>query len=95
MMEPHDTVPCVPNDRNVTVVTERGQVSIPAPLRRGLDLAPGRRLRWEEAAPGELRVVILPDAPPRGATAMRGFARRFRETRRSDEWMRELREGES
>lgn len=84
----------MPTDRNVTVVTERGQVSIPAPLRRGLDLAPGRRLRWEKSAPGELRVVILPDAPPRGATAMRGFARRFRETRRSDEWMRELREGE-
>jgi AbrB family looped-hinge helix DNA binding protein len=95
MMERHDMLLAMPTDRNVTVVTERGQVSIPAPLRRGLDLAPGRRLRWEKAAPGELRVVILPDAPPRGATAMRGFARRFRETRRSDEWMRELREGES
>ena len=81
-------------ERNVTVVTERGQVSIPASLRRGLDLAPGRRLRWERAAPGELRVVILADATPRGALAMRGFARRFRQTRRSDEWMRELREGE-
>jgi bifunctional DNA-binding transcriptional regulator/antitoxin component of YhaV-PrlF toxin-antitoxin module len=83
------------NDQNVTVVTERGQVSIPAPLRRGLDLVPGRRLRWERGAPGELRVVVLPDAPPRGAEAMRGFARRFRETRRTEDWMRELREGES
>lgn len=79
----------------VTVVTERGQVSIPAGLRRDLELAPGRRVRWEKVTPVELRVVVLPPEKPRGAEAMRGFARRFRETpRRSDDWMRELREGE-
>ena len=80
----------------VTVVTDRGQVSIPAELQRDLDLAPGRRLRWEKVAPAELRVVVLPEAKPRGAGAMRGFARRFRDTpRRTGDWMRELREGES
>lgn len=80
----------------VTVVTERGQVSIPAGLRRDLDLAPGRRLQWERVAQGEMRVVVLPDAPACGAAAMLGFARRFRsEPRRTADWMRELREGES
>lgn len=80
----------------VTVVTERGQVSIPADLRRDLHLAPGRRLRWEKVTSGELRVVVLPAERPRGAMAMRGFARRFREApRRTADWMRELRDGES
>ncbi|MGH9381921.1 MAG: AbrB/MazE/SpoVT family DNA-binding domain-containing protein [Thermoanaerobaculia bacterium] len=79
----------------VTVVTERGQVSIPAELRRALDLTPGRHLRWERVAPQELRVVVLPEGKRRGARAMLGFARRFRAApRRTREWMRELREGE-
>lgn len=78
-----------------TVVTERGQVSIPAELRRDLDLAPGRRLRWEKVTPAELRVVVLPEDRPRGAKAMLGFARRFRDRPRSTEdWIRELRDGE-
>jgi AbrB family looped-hinge helix DNA binding protein len=80
---------------DVTVITERGQVSIPAGLRRDLELAPGRRVRWEKVKPGEMRVVVLPEGRPAGAGAMRGFARRFRpEARRTEEWMRELREGE-
>lgn len=79
----------------VTVVTERGQVSIPAELRRDLDLAPGRRLRWEKVTPTELRVAVLPEERPLGAVAMRGFARRVRDQpRRTADWMRELREGE-
>lgn len=79
----------------VTVVTERGQTSIPADLRRDLDLTPGRHLRWEKVAPAELRVVVLPEGEPRGARAMLGFARRFRATpRRTQDWLRELREGE-
>jgi hypothetical protein len=33
-------------------------------------------------------------AEPRGAKAMLGFAKRFRPTRSTQEWMDELREGE-
>ena len=79
----------------VTVVTDRGQVSIPASLRRDLDLEPGRKLRWEKVTAAELRVVVLPEQEPRGAGAMLGYARRFREEpRRTADWMRVLREGE-
>lgn len=96
MMVTHDKVIVMARNSEVTVITERGQVSIPAGLRRDLDLSPGRRVRWEKVTPGELRVVVLPADKPRGAEAMRGFARRFREMpRRTDDWMRELREGES
>lgn len=79
----------------ITVVTDRGQVSIPAHLRHELALTKGRRLLWQKTGEGELRVVVLEEEPPRGASAMRGFARRFRRRPRTTaEWMAELREGE-
>jgi len=85
----------VAKEKEVTVVTDRGQVSIPAELRRELELLPGRRLRWEKLTSAEMRVVVLPEDKPRGAQAMRGFARRFRDQPRTTaDWMRELREGE-
>lgn len=81
---------------NVTKVTQRGQVSIPAELRKEMELDRGRRLLWERVSERELRVRVLSDSTPaRGAEAMRGFARRFRDTpRRTADWMTELREGE-
>jgi AbrB family looped-hinge helix DNA binding protein len=80
---------------NISVVTERGQVSIPSPLRRELGLDKGRRLLWEKVGDQEIRIVVLPPAEPRGAVAMLGFARRFRTPRTTRDWMKELREGES
>jgi AbrB family looped-hinge helix DNA binding protein len=105
MMKLHDKVLVMPLpldetaetavEPDITVVTRRGQVSIPARLRRKLRLEPGRRLRWERAGADELRVLVLPDAEPAGAEAMRGFARRFRPRPRSTaDWMAELRLGE-
>jgi AbrB family looped-hinge helix DNA binding protein len=85
----------MPAPSRISVITERGQVSIPAELRRELSLGKGRRLLWEKVGEGEMRVVVLPDPEPRGAMAMLGFAKRFRRTRRTQEWMEELREGES
>lgn len=80
---------------DITVVTERGQVSIPSGLRRALSLAKGSKLLWRRVGDHELRVTVVEERRPVGAQAMRGFARRFRrEPRRTAEWMRELREGE-
>jgi AbrB family looped-hinge helix DNA binding protein len=87
----------MPKPSRISVVTERGQVSIPAELRKELALGKGRRLLWEKADGGELRVVVLPDGQPPapgGSLRMLGFARRFRATRTTAEWMAELREGE-
>jgi AbrB family looped-hinge helix DNA binding protein len=78
----------------ISVVTERGQVSIPAEIRRELSLAKGQRLLWERTGEREIRIVVLEDPEPRGARAMLGFARRFRAPRRTADWMKELREGE-
>jgi AbrB family looped-hinge helix DNA binding protein len=78
----------------ISVVTERGQVSIPSELRRELGLDKGHRLLWEKVGDGELRILVLPPSESPGALAMLGFARRFRPTRSTADWLAELREGE-
>ena len=53
-------------------------------------------MRWEKVTTAVLKVVVLPEEKPRGAAAMLGYARRFREQpRRTADWMRVLREGKS
>jgi bifunctional DNA-binding transcriptional regulator/antitoxin component of YhaV-PrlF toxin-antitoxin module len=79
----------------ITVVTERGQVSIPARLRNALSLSKGKKLLWQKVSDHELRVTIVEEGRPVGAQAMRGFTRRFRpRPRRTSDWMAQLREGE-
>ena len=86
----------MPAPTRITVVTDRGQVSIPAHFRKELALTKGQKLLWQRTGQRELKVVVLEAPAPRGAQAMRGFARRFRsEPRTTREWMAELREGES
>ncbi len=84
----------MPIPSKVSVITERGQVSIPAQLRKELALAKGQRLLWEKTGEHEIKVTVLPEPERRGAMAMLGFARRFRPTRLTEDWMAELREGE-
>ena len=85
----------MPAPSKISVVTERGQVSIPSRLRKELALVQGQRLLWEKTGEREIRVTVLPEAEPRGAMAMLGFAKQFRPTRRTEDWMAELREGET
>ena len=78
-----------------STLTDRGQVSVPAALRRAMKLTPGQRLRFEAISQQEFRVFVANDEPG-GAMAALGYARRLRpgKGRRTSEWMRELREGE-
>lgn len=85
----------MPAPSRTSVVTDRGQVSIPAQLRKELSLVKGQRLLWERTGEREIRIVILPEPEPKGAVAMLGFAKRFRPSRRTSDWMAELREGET
>jgi bifunctional DNA-binding transcriptional regulator/antitoxin component of YhaV-PrlF toxin-antitoxin module len=43
----------------VTILTERGQVSMPAALRKQLDVKPGQLLQWEQVSDDECRVLIV------------------------------------
>ena len=79
-----------------TTITERGQVSIPAELRREMHLAAGQIVTWERISPTECRIIIAapPKVKPDPVDAL-NFAREHGlETMRTDEWMKILREGE-
>jgi len=83
-------------DKLTTVVTERGQVSIPALIRKELGLKTGQPLVWEKISDRECLVKVPRRKKPAGAMAMLGFAARFRgeKGRRTARVMTELREGE-
>jgi hypothetical protein len=49
---------------------------------------PGKR------EPNEIRITVLREPKPRGALDMLGFAKRFRPTRTTEEWIAELREAD-
>jgi AbrB family looped-hinge helix DNA binding protein len=76
-------------------LTERGQVSVPAVIRKEMGLQVGQRLRWERVADGECRVIVE-KKKPQGAMSVLGFGAKLRKGkgRRTADWMRELREGE-
>jgi AbrB family looped-hinge helix DNA binding protein len=84
----------MPRLSKISTVTESGRVSIPARLRKELSLSKGQRLLWEKIGEREIRVTVLPDPKRHGAVAMLGFAKRFRATWRTRDWMAEWREGE-
>jgi bifunctional DNA-binding transcriptional regulator/antitoxin component of YhaV-PrlF toxin-antitoxin module len=78
-------------------LTERGQTSVPAQLRKELRLKPGTRLRWERISGTECRVIIEPRAQEKSdPMAALGFGPRTlnRPARATREWMKLLREGE-
>ncbi len=80
---------------NETIVTARGQVSVPASLRKAMGLHPGLKLHWEQVSAREI-LVSLPEEKPAGPLAVLGYARRMHSNppRPTADWMRELREGE-
>ena len=83
-------------DALTTVVTERGQVSIPASVRRAMGLVPGQRLVWQCLSSGELRAVVIGPVPAGDPSSVLGFLTRLQppEHRTTDEIMAEIREGE-
>ena len=78
-----------------STLTERGQVSVPAELRRAMQLRPGQRLFWEKVSDREMRVTVELD-PVSGPMAALGYARKFQNKPRSTAaWMEEIRQGEN
>ena len=78
----------------MTTLTERGQASLPASLRKELGLKPGNRLRWQKVSSCEVRLLVESGQKVAGPKAMLGFANTFRAPRRTVDWMNALRAGE-
>ena len=80
----------------VTKVAEQGQPVIPAKVVAAMRLQPGMHIAWEQDIDGRSwrMSIALPRKKRYDARDMIGFARTFRETRPTAEWMKELREGE-
>jgi AbrB family looped-hinge helix DNA binding protein len=78
-------------------VTERGQISIPARLRREMHLEPGQTLLWEKVSATECRLIVTQaeEIVPNPIGAL-DFARRHGlEAGSSDVYLQMLREGDS
>jgi AbrB family looped-hinge helix DNA binding protein len=79
-----------------TTITERGQVSIPAELRRDMQLSPGQTVIWEKVSATECRLIVEPRAviKPDPLAALNFAKEHGLPQRRSDEVLAELREGD-
>ena len=93
MMTLHDMVLVMKSD--VSTLTERGQISMPASLRRKMHLKAGQKLRWEPISETEVRVVVENDSVADPLKAL-GFGLKLRADgpRRTVDWMDEIRGGE-
>jgi len=65
------------HDDMTTVLTVRGQTSVPARIRKDAHLKPGQRLRWYRAAPNEFRVVMETPEMAAGPLAALGYAEKY------------------
>jgi AbrB family looped-hinge helix DNA binding protein len=79
-----------------STLTERGQISVPAALRKTMGLRTGQQFRWERVADRELRLIVESDTPASPMSVL-GYARKLRPAKpqTTQAWMRELREGEA
>lgn len=78
----------------ITTLTERGQVSVPASVRSRAGWKPGTKLVWEFKDDETVQISVRNARPAHSCHEARGFAKNFRPTRTTSEWMNELREGE-
>jgi len=81
-----------------TVLTERGQVSVPSRMRKKAGLVPGQRLLWRQTGPDSFSVTVQPDPRRRQrAVDLIGYAKRYANDglpKRTDDVLKLLREGE-
>ena len=85
----------MPVTSDITVLTDRGQLQVPAWLRDQLALQPGQRFVWRVLPDGDLQVhVVRQDATARRAQ-WRAYARTTQGERTSDVVLAEMREADA
>lgn len=79
-----------------STLTERGQVSVPALLRKLFNLKPGQRFLWKRVGENEISIIVDTGKQALGPRATLGYARKFYHgiAPSSDKVLKEIREGE-
>ena len=73
-----------------TKITGKGQTAIPVAIQEAIGAKPGHSLAWEIRKGGECVVTVVDQTSEVGAMAMLGFAKTFRETRKTSAWVKNL-----
>ena len=89
----HDDAMPVTSD--VTILTDRGQLQVPAWVRERLALQPGQRFAWSVLPDGDLQVHVVRQEAIARRTQWRAYARTTQGDRTSDEILADLREGDA
>lgn len=73
-----------------TKITGRGQTAIPVMIQQAIGAKPGNSLKWQIRENGECVVTVIDQLSEDSALSMLGFAKSFRETRTTAEWVEDL-----
>lgn len=73
-----------------TKITGKGQTAIPVSVQQAIGARPGNSLSWSVRENGECVVTVIDTPNEDGAMSMLGFAKTFRKTRETSDWVKEL-----
>lgn len=73
-----------------TKITGRGQTAIPVAVIKAIGAKPGNSLAWHIRDNGECVITVIDQLADDSAMSMLGFAKTFREPRKTSEWMDDL-----
>ena len=85
----------MPATSDVTILTDRGQLQVPAWVRERLALQPGQRFAWSVLPDGDLQVHVVRQEAAARRTQWRAYARTTQGDRTSDEILAEMREADA
>ena len=85
----------MPATSDITILTDRGQLQVPAWVRERLALQPGQRFAWSVLPDGDLQVHVVRQEATARRTQWRAYARTTLGERTSDEIFAEIRDGDA
>ena len=85
----------MPVTSDVTMLTDRGQIQVPAWVRERLALQPGQRFSWRVLPDGDLQVHVVRQEATARRAQWRAYARTTQGDRTSDDILAEMREADA
>ena len=84
----------MPVTSHITMLTDRGQVQVPAWVREKLELQTGQKFAWRILADGDLQVHVIRQESTTRRAQWRGYVQSVHGERTSDEVLAEVRAGD-